>query len=104
MAAASRGDSREYESTRPAGTLEGGGEPGAGLSDLGQSWQPSAQQGEFTVSSVSWGPNSALFDELVAPPDPELPGFAEEPDRTLEQFSNGWVSQPVLGADGEVRK
>jgi hypothetical protein len=104
MAASRGGDSREYESTRPAGTLEGGGEPGAGLSDLGQSWQPSAQQGEFTVSGVSWGPNSALFDELVAPPDPELPGFAEEPDRTLEQFSNGWVSQPVLGADGEVRK
>jgi hypothetical protein len=89
------GDSREYESTRPAATLEGGGEPGAGLSDAGHSWQPAAQQSEFTVSSVSWGPNSALFDELAAPAEPEPAGFAEEPTST--------VSSPVIGADGTLR-
>jgi hypothetical protein len=104
MAASGRGgDSRGYESTRPAGTLEGGGEPGAGLSDSGQSWQPTAQQAEFTVSSVSWGPDSALFDELVAPAVPEPEAFAEEPGRTLEQVSNGWVAPAVIGAEGVVR-
>jgi PPE family len=104
MAASNRGgDSRDYESTRPAGTLEGGGEPGAGLSDSGHSWQPAAQQAEFTVSSVSWGPNSALFDELATPAEPEPEGFAEEPERTLEQVSDGWVSPAVIGAEGRVR-
>ena len=104
MAAYGRGDSREYESTRPAGTLEGGGEPTASLSDSGQSWQPAAQPAEFTVSSVSWGPNSAVFDDLVVPEEPEPPGFADEPGRTLEQVSDGWVSPPVIGADAEVRR
>jgi hypothetical protein len=104
MAAAGRGgDSRDYESTRPAGTLEGGGEPGAGLSNSGQSWQPAAHQAEFTVSSVTWGPNSALFDELAAPEVPEPEAFAEEPGRTLEQVSNGWVAPAVIGAEGVVR-
>lgn len=97
------GDSREYESTRPAAALEGGGEPAAGLSDSGQSWQPAAQQGEFTVSSVSWGPNSVLFDELAAPAEPEPAGFAQEPESTLEQVSDRWVSPPVIGADGKLR-
>jgi hypothetical protein len=97
------GDSKEYESSRPAETLEGGGEPAAGLSDTGHTWQPVAQQSEFTVSSVSWGPNSALFDELAAPPEPEPPGFAEEPPSTLEQVSDRWVSPPVIGADGQLR-
>jgi hypothetical protein len=103
MAACGRGDSREYESTRPAGTLEGGGEPTAGLSDAGQSWQPAAHPAEFTVSSVSWGPTSAVFDDLVAPEEPEPEGFAVEPGRTLEQVSDGWVSPPVIGAEAEVR-
>jgi hypothetical protein len=102
MAAYGRGDSREYESTRPAETLEGGGEPTASLSDSGQSWQPTAQPAEFTVSSVSWGPNSAIFDDLVVPDEPQPEGFANEPGRTLEQVSNGWVSPPVIGGDGEV--
>lgn len=104
MAAHGRnGDSREYESTRPAGTLQGGGEPGTGISDSGQSWQPAAQPAEFTVSSVSWGPHSAVFDELVALPEPER--FAEEPGRTLEQVSDGWVSPPVIGgADWQARR
>ena len=104
MAAYGRNDSREYESTRPAGTLEGSGEPTASLSDSGQSWQPAAQPAEFTVSSVSWGPNSAVFDELVAPEEPEPERFAEEPGSTLEQVSGGWASPPVIGADGEVRR
>jgi PPE family len=104
MAANGRGsDSRDYESTRPAGALEGGGEPGAGLSDSPQSWQPAAHQAEFTVSSVSWGPNSALFDELAVPAVPEPEAFAEEPGRTLEQISNGWVAPAVIGAEGVVR-
>lgn len=103
MAPYGRGDdSREYESTRPAEALAGGGEPAAGLSDSGQSWQPAAHQAEFTVSSVSWGPNSALFDELAVPDEPEPEGFAEEPARTLEQVSDGWVSPPVIGDDGRL--
>jgi len=96
------GDSREYESTRPAEALAGGGEPAAGVSDSGQSWQPAAHQAEFTVSSVSWGPNSALFDELAVPDEPEPEGFAEEPARTLEQVSDRWVSPPVIGDDGRL--
>jgi hypothetical protein len=60
-----RGDqNREYESTRPGEILDGGGEPGASLSDSGPSWLPAAQSSDspFLVSSVSWGPNSAVFD------------------------------------------
>lgn len=107
MAAAGRGgDSREYESTRPAGTLEGGGEAGAGLSDSTPSWLPTAHHNdsEFTVSSVSWGPDSAIFDELAAPEQPEPPAFADEPGRTLEQVSNGWVSPPVIGAEMQAHR
>jgi hypothetical protein len=106
MAAAGRGgDSREYESTRPAGTLEGGGEQTAGLSDSAQSWLPTVHHNdsEFTVSSVSWGPNSAIFDELAAPDEPEPVLFADEPGRTLEQVSDRWVSPAVIGADGQLR-
>ena len=64
--------------------------------------QPAAQPAEFTVSSVSWGPDSAIFDELAAAPEPVPEGFAEEPARTLEQVSDGWVSPPVIGANEEV--
>ena len=74
------------------------------LSAAGQSWQPAAHQAEFTVSNVSWGPTSALFDELVAPAEPEPEAFAEEPDCTLEQVSNRWVSPAVIGAGGGVRQ
>jgi hypothetical protein len=96
------GDDREYESTRPAGTLEGGGEPSASVSDFGPSWQPAAQPAPFTVSNVSWGPDSALFDELVVPDEPETPEFAEGPDSTGNEFASGWAP-PVIGADGQVR-
>jgi hypothetical protein len=103
MGAHGRGDdSREYESTQSGGTLQGGGEPGAGLSDSAMSWQPATHQAEFTVSSVSWGPNSALFDELAAPEQPEPEAFAEEPGRTLEQVSDRWVSPAVIGAEGRI--
>jgi hypothetical protein len=70
MGAYGRGNShdREHESIRPATTLEGGGEPGASLSDSGQSWLPATQQNDapFTVSNVSWGPNTAIFDDLAS--------------------------------------
>jgi PPE family len=105
MAAANRGgDSREYESTRPAGALDGGGEQAAGLSDSSPSWLPTAHHNdaEFTVSSVSWGPDSAIFDELAAPDQPEPALFADEPGRTLEQVSDRWVSPAVIG-DGQLR-
>jgi hypothetical protein len=106
MGAMGRGGSqdREHESIRPAATLEGGGEPGAGLSDAGQSWLPATQQNDspFTVANVSWGPNTAIFDDLAAPEAPAPEGFADEPQRTLEQVSDRWVSPPVIGADHEA--
>jgi hypothetical protein len=106
MGAMGRGQSegREHESIRPAASLEGGGEPGAGLSDSGHSWLPAAQQNDspFTVSNVSWGPNTAIFDDLAAPEPAAPEGFAEEPQRTLEQVSDRWVSPPVIGADHEA--
>lgn len=106
MGAMGRGQSegREHESIRPAASLEGGGEPGAGLSDAGQSWLPATQQNDspFTVSNVSWGPNTAIFDDLAAPEPPAPEGFADEPQRTLQQVSDRWVSPPVIGADHEA--
>ncbi|WP_205873980.1 PPE domain-containing protein [Mycobacterium camsae] len=98
------GSGQSYESFREAGTLEGAGEPGASLSEGGQSWLPAAHQSDapFEVSHVSWGPNTAIFDDLAAP-DPQQPeGFAEEPERTLQQVSDRWVSPPVIGAEQEV--
>lgn len=94
----------DYESTQPASTLDGAGESGAGLSDSGQSWLPTAEQSDapFTVSSVSWGPDSAVFDELAAPEGPPVEGFADEPERTLEQVDDSWVSPPVIGVDREL--
>ncbi|OKH85602.1 hypothetical protein EB75_19725 [Mycobacterium sp. ST-F2] len=96
-----RGDSnREHESSMPAAALAGGGEPGAGLSDNGGSWLPAAAQNDapFTAS-VSWGPNTSVFDELVVPDGPETPGYAEEPERTLQQVSDQWVAPSVIGVD-----
>lgn len=97
-------DNREYESSLPAATLSGGGEPGAGLSDSGSSWLPAAQQSDapFTVANTSWGPNTAVFDELVVPSGPEAPGYAEEPERALEQVSDRWVAPPVIGVDKKL--
>ncbi|MGV0744144.1 PPE domain-containing protein [Mycolicibacterium sp. XJ870] len=100
MAAMGRNDQgRDYESVQPASALDGAGEPGAGLSDAGQSWLPAAEQNEFTVSNVSWGPDTAIFDELATPEAPAGEGFADEPERTLEQVDNRWVSPPVIGVD-----
>jgi hypothetical protein len=96
------GDHRgDYESTQPAATLEGAGEPGAGLADSGQPWLPAAEQHDspFTVSNVSWGPDTAVFDELAVPDQPQPEGFADEPAGALEQVDNSWVSPPVLGVD-----
>jgi PPE family protein len=100
-----RGDqSREYESTQPAEALPGAGEAGAGVSDSGQSWLPSTAQNDapFMVSSVSWGPDTAVFDELAVPEEPVAEGFAEEPGRTLEQVDDRWVAPPVIGVDREL--
>ncbi|MDV3124025.1 PPE family protein [Mycobacterium sp. 21AC1] len=97
-----RGDqSRDYESVQPAAALDGAGEQGAGASDPGQSWLPATAQNDapFTVSSVSWGPDTAVFDELAAPEGPTVEGFADEPERTLEQVDSSWVSPPVIGVD-----
>jgi hypothetical protein len=93
--------SREHESIRPAAALEGGGEPGASLSDTGQSWLPAAQQNDtpFTVSSVSWGPSTAIFDELARPEPPSSEEEFAEPGRTLEHVAARWVSKPVIGDD-----
>ena len=105
MGALGRGDQNHgYESTQPAAALDGAGEPTAGLSESGQPWLPSAAQNDapFTVSSVSWGPDTAVFDELVAPEHPAAEGFAEEPERTLEQVDDRWVSPPVIGIDREL--
>lgn len=96
--------SRAYESFRETETLEGGGEAGAGLSDTGHSWLPAAQQSDapFMVSNVSWGPNTAIFDDLATPEPQQVEAFANEPERTLQQVSDRWVSPAVIGADQEV--
>ncbi|WP_301122774.1 PPE domain-containing protein [Mycolicibacterium fortuitum] len=102
MAAMGRTDQhRDYESVQPAATLDGAGEPGAGVSDTGGAWLPAAQQNDapFLVSNVSWGPDTAVFDELAAPEVPAGEGFADEPERTLEQVDNRWVTPPVIGVD-----
>jgi hypothetical protein len=94
-------NSRAYESSLETGTLEGGGEASTGLSDSNSSWLPATQQSDapFTVSSVSWSPSSAVFDELAVPDAPDQTSYADEPESTLEQVSQRWVSPPVIGAD-----
>ncbi|MCT7659707.1 PPE family protein [Mycobacterium deserti] len=102
VGAMGRGDQNsDYESTQPAAALDGAGESGARLSDTGGSWLPPAEQSDapFMVSSVSWGPDTAVFDELVVPETPTVEGFAEEPERTLEQVDDRWVAPPVIGVD-----
>jgi hypothetical protein len=106
LGAMGRGDQRsDYESTQPAASLEGAGEAGAGLSDTGQAWLPAAEQNDspFMVSNVSWGPNTAVFDELATPEGPQAEGFADVPEGTLEQVDNRWVSPPVIGVDRELK-
>jgi hypothetical protein len=92
---------REHESSLGAESLDGGGEAGAGLSHSGDGWLPSAAPSDapFTVSSVSWAPTSAVFDDLAVPDEPEVSVFADDSERTLEQVSQRWVSPPVIGAD-----
>lgn len=104
MAALGRGGTggRAHESWLSAGTLDGGGDPRASLSEVGDSWLPAAQPNDapFILSDVSWGPNTSVFDELATTPDgPVPPGFADEPERTLQQVSDRWVSPPVIGSD-----
>jgi PPE family len=97
MAALGRGtNAREYHSS-----LDGGGEPGAGLSQTDPSWLPAAQQSDapIMVSHASWGPNTPVFDELAAPGEPAPPQYADVPQPTLEQVSDRWVSPPVIGVD-----
>jgi hypothetical protein len=97
-----RGDQgRDYDSIQPAAALDGAGDPGAGLSAPGQPWLPETAQNDapFTVSNVSWGPDTALFDELAAPEEPAVEAFADEPEPTLEQLDDRWVSPPVIGVD-----
>jgi hypothetical protein len=106
LGAMARGDHhRDYESAQTAAALEGAGEPGAGLSDSGQPWLPAAEQNDspFMVSNVSWGPNTAVFDELAVPDQPQPEGFADAPQPTLEQVDNRWVSPPVIGVDRELK-
>ncbi|WP_445161765.1 PPE domain-containing protein [Mycobacterium sp. Dal123C01] len=101
MAGMGRGTGTREHQSPLAATLDGGGEPGAGLSEADASWLPAAQQSEapFLVSSVSWGPNSSLLDELAGPVEPEGPQYADAPESTLEQVSNRWVTTPVIGVD-----
>lgn len=106
MMGAGRGHSndREFDSVRPASTLEGGGEAAAGVSGAGQSWLPATAQNDspFAVSNVSWSPTSSVFDELVVPAEPDVPKWdSHESARTLEQVSDSWVSPPVIGQDRE---
>jgi hypothetical protein len=105
MSGMHRGDqNRDYESNRPAAALEGGGEEGAGVADGGQGWLPATAQSDapFTVSNVSWGADTSVFDELAVPDAPAAPGFADEPEGALEQVSDRWVSPPVIGVDRKL--
>lgn len=101
MAALGRGNSAREHQPSLAATLDGGGEPGAGLSSTDSSWLPATQQSDvpFTVSHVSWGPSTSVFDQLPEPVEPEPPQFADAPQPTLEQVSDRWVSPPVIGVD-----
>jgi PPE family len=101
MAGLGRGTSTREHQSSLAATLDGGGEPGAGMSQADTSWLPAAQQSDapVLVSNVSWGPNSSLFDELAGPVEPEPPQYADAPQPTLEQVSDRWVTPPVIGVD-----
>ncbi|MBA0047862.1 PPE domain-containing protein [Mycobacteroides sp. LB1] len=106
MTGAGRGGDhdREFDSVRPASTLQGAGEAGAGLSSGGPGWLPAAAQNDspFQVSNVSWSPTSSVFDELAVPAEPApAPWDSSEPERTLEPVSDRWVSPAVIGGDKE---
>ncbi len=55
----------------------------------------------FVVSHVSWGANTALFDELVTADEPAAPEF-DHPERTLEAVSDRWVAPAVIGVDKKL--
>jgi hypothetical protein len=96
---------REYESTVPAATLGGAGEPTASVSESGQAWLPAAAENDapLMVSSVSWAPSTAAFDELAVPDDPPAAG-PDDPDYPFDPVSNrGVVSSAVIGVDRELR-
>ena len=48
------------------------------------------------------GPTPRCSTNLPYPKNPLPEGFAEEPDRTLEQVDDRWVSPPVIGVDREL--
>ena len=92
---------REHESSLPAATLDGSGEASAELVRYRGVVAACTEQSDapFTVSSVSWGPSTSVFDELASPDRPVAPAYADEPERTLEQVSSRWVAPPVIGVD-----
>jgi len=97
---------RDYASTQPAGALQGAGDPAASPAESAQPWLPAAAHHDtpLTVSAVSWGPDTALFDEPPAPPQPPPPeGVADDPPPTLERMDNRWISPPVIGVDRGLR-
>jgi hypothetical protein len=102
MGARGNNENREHESVSPAAPLAGGGEASASESGP-DTWLPATQQNDapFTVSNVSWGANTAIFDELVAPVESNEPVFEDEPERALEKVSDRWVAPPVIGGDRE---
>lgn len=103
MAGMARGDQdHAHESVQPGAALAGAGEAAA---EPGQPWLPDTAHNNapFMVSSVSWGPDTAVFDEFAAPEEPAAEAFAEEPGPTLEQVDDRWVSPAVIGVDRGLR-
>jgi hypothetical protein len=102
MAGMARGHDggREFESSRPPELLEGGGEAGAGISASAPSWLPAAQlnDGPILVESVSWGPDTAVFDGLA---DPQSGSDPADDSGPLEQLSDRWVAPAVIGGSTE---
>jgi hypothetical protein len=101
MAALGRGATTREHHSSLAGAVDGGGEAGAAVSEADPSWLPAAHHSDapFTVTGVSWGPDTSVFDELVGPAEPEPPQFADAPPPTLERVSDRWVAPPVIGVD-----
>ena len=87
---------------QPAATLEGAGEPRRGRVGLRA---VVAAVGRRRTTRRSWCPASAgdptprSSTNLRSPTNPQPEGFADEPERTLEQVDDRWVSPPVIGVD-----
>ncbi|OBG99292.1 PPE domain-containing protein [Mycobacterium sp. E3247] len=103
MAALGRADqNREYESSQAGEPLDGAGEPGAGLGYSEQPWwQAGASNESQLASSVSWVPDTSVFDQLAVPEGPPPDTVADEPV-TARMFDGG-ASTPVIGVDRELR-